>query len=93
MTAFHVSINGHRLCVAGIGKDGVMNTILDWIGNPGAQDILSLTVGGLDNATNEFVEWSKQPLKQGDELLVRIIEVESVDVAKRRSAADDGEAL
>jgi hypothetical protein len=30
--AFEVFVNGHRLCRAGIGDDGVPSVVLHWVG-------------------------------------------------------------
>ena len=46
MRAFKVELNGKRLCVAGIGGDGVLSTMVDYIGN-GRRKRLHLRVGGL----------------------------------------------
>jgi hypothetical protein len=34
MKALEVFINGQRVCVAGVGDSGVLNTIVNWVGRP-----------------------------------------------------------
>jgi ClpA/ClpB-like protein len=79
MRAFQVDINGKRLCVAGIGEDGVLSAILNHIaGKTG--DRFQLSVGGLDSSTDERLSWGAfVELSVGDEIRVEIIETDSVD--------------
>src|SRR5438477_171203 len=66
MRAFEVSLNGKKLCVAGIGEDGVLSTCLNWVTRGGVGDLF-LQVGGLISPTEESVTWVRQkPLKVGD---------------------------
>jgi len=58
--AFVVSVNGRKLCTAGIGPFGVMTTMLDWVGGGPRrprEGTFELSVGGLDSRTNEHVDW------------------------------------
>ena len=72
--AFMVFRNGRSVCTAGLGgKPGVLTAILDWVQRQGP-DELSLHVGGLDSATQQHVIWTRQPLRIGDEVAIRILE-------------------
>ena len=79
MRAFEVSVNGERLCLAGIGDDGVLTTIVNWLARPG-DGSLHLEVGGLISPTKEHVTWVRQkPLSVGDNVQVKIVEIEAAD--------------
>src|SRR5260370_39359023 len=54
MRAFQVYLNGKRLCVAGIGDDGVLNVMVDWVAGNGHADLF-LRVGGLIGSTDEHL--------------------------------------
>jgi hypothetical protein len=43
MRAFEVYLNGKRLCTAGIGDDGVMNTMIDHVIGDGRDEGSSLS--------------------------------------------------
>jgi len=77
MHAFEVSLNGKRLCVAGVGERGVLTTMISWVARDRTAD-LSMEVGGLAN--EEHVKWVRQKkLRVGDEIRVEIVEAASVD--------------
>lgn len=59
MRAFEVSLNGKKLCLAGIGDNGVLTTIVNWVPLKGKGDLL-LHVGGLMGPTDEHVSWETQ---------------------------------
>jgi hypothetical protein len=88
MRVFEVSLNGERLCVAGIDGDGVLNAMVDHV-KINARDDLRLRVGGLVSATEEHLTWAQAGLKVGDEVRVRILEFDSVDEPKRRKLRED----
>jgi hypothetical protein len=50
MRAFEVSLNGKKLCLAGIGDDGVLTAIVDWVTGRDRADLF-LEVGGLVSPT------------------------------------------
>ena len=83
MRAFEVYLNGERLCTAGIGDDGVLNTLLDHVKGNGRDEVY-LRVGGLISPIGEHVTWRTLKVKAGDELRVRIIESEKVDKPRKR---------
>lgn len=92
MRAFEVYLNGKRLCLAGIGEDGVLNTMVDHVSGHGRNE-LYLQVGGLISPTMEHVLWRNQRLKTGDEVRVKIIESTSTDRPKQSHRRDPKEEL
>jgi hypothetical protein len=97
MKAFAVSINGELVCTAGIEGEFVLTAIVECVGssfscNPTLIDWLSLSVGALDSKKNEHIEWDLPKLTIGDEVSIRIIETDIVDLARRRHAGTNLEA-
>jgi hypothetical protein len=86
MHAFKVSLNGKKLCLAGVGERGVLlSAIANWVAGDRRADLF-MEVGGLAN--EEHVAWIKQKqLRVGDEIRVKIVEAGSVDkpVEKHRN--------
>jgi hypothetical protein len=87
MRAFEVYLNDKRVCTAGIGGDGVMNTMVDYVKGPG-RDELYLRIGGLISPTKEHVIWSNAELKAGDEVRVKIVELDLVDEPQERYSTE-----
>jgi len=87
MRAFEVHLNGKRLCVAGLGGDGVLNTMVDHVAGHGRNE-LYLRVGGLISATEEHVRWRNLRLRLGDKVALRIVETDFVDKPAKRYRAD-----
>lgn len=77
MKAFVVSLNGQPLVTAGVGDDGVMTTIVTWVGGAPprpAEGRLTLEVLGLDSRSGEHVSWSVPEIGVGDEITIKIVE-------------------
>ncbi|HVB88316.1 MAG TPA: hypothetical protein VNK23_16765 [Candidatus Dormibacteraeota bacterium] len=87
MHAFKVLLNRKRLCVAGIGDDGVLTTTLTHVPFRRRHDI-QLYVGGLLLPQNEHVLWKRSRLRVGDEVVLKVVEVESVDKPRKRFQRD-----
>jgi hypothetical protein len=88
LRAFEVYLNGKKLCVAGIGHDGVLSAIVNWVAKEERRDLF-LEVGGLVSPTRERVAWIGQnPLHVGDEIQVRIVERRTVDKPAKRYQSD-----
>jgi len=91
MIAFQVSLNGERLCTAGVGDKGVLSAIVTWVlrtadGVPSPSE-LSLSVGGL--AADAHLEWpAPRHLAVGDEVTVRIVEAAEADPPARERRDD-----
>jgi hypothetical protein len=92
MLSFNVSLNGKKLCLAGIGKHGVLSAILTWAASDRGEDLF-LHVGGLAN--EEHIDWIEQKrlLQVGDEIRVEICDAESVDAPIRKRRIDAAETL
>jgi hypothetical protein len=79
MRAFEVSVNGEKVCVAGIRDDGVLTTIVHWAAQQG-DEAFFLQVGGLISQRKEHTNWINQkPLSVGDNVQVKIIETDVAD--------------
>jgi hypothetical protein len=89
MKAFEV-LNGHHVCLAGVGENGVLCTNVAWMGKPGVLGHFWLSVTGLDNAAEEHVRWSVPTIGVGTEITIRVVEAAAVDVpATREPRAKD----
>jgi hypothetical protein len=82
--AFEIHLNGRYLLTAGVGEDGVLTSIVDWVGRRRLTGAFHFHVGGLDSATDEHVDWSVPEVNVGDEVTVKIVETEQVTPADRR---------
>jgi len=92
MRAFEVYSNDRKLCVAGIGDDGVLTAIVNWVAKKGNGDLF-LTVGGLVTPVREHVNWVRQDLAVGDTITVKIVEASSTDVPRSRKRSNPAEDL
>ena len=101
MIAFEVSLNGNKVCNAGVGDVGVLTTIITWVRRNGVntetreleniEEELTLDVSGLISSRNEHVRWSESKLAVGDEILIRVTSLESVDSPRDRKTEDPAE--
>jgi hypothetical protein len=87
MRAFEVYLNNKKLCVAGIGNDGVLTTNVVYVTGHGPA-YCNLRVGGLLSPTSEHVTWRNQRLTVGDVVRVKIVESASVDRPRERHRRD-----
>ncbi len=88
MRAFKVYLNGKRLCLAGIGDDGVLTADVGSVVGRG-RDELWLGVGGLISPDGEHVRWQeRRQLREGDEVRIKVVEAEVVDKPRRRYRSD-----
>jgi hypothetical protein len=94
VTCFEVYLNGEKLCTAGIGDQGVLTAIVNWISSrhgdvrqtaPEAAvgpPRLMLSVGGLASSCDQHMQWigpGDKPLKVGDEVMIKVIEALTPD--------------
>lgn len=84
MKALEVFVNGQRLCLAGVGSEGVLTATVDWAGRAGREDVF-MHVGGLDGVTDESLEWAVPRIDVGTEITIRVVEVASVDPPSKRT--------
>jgi hypothetical protein len=80
------------LCVAGVGDDGVLDTMVDHVAGHGRSEVY-LRVGGLISPTGKHVLWRHQRLKTGDEVRVKITESDSIDRPKEIYRRDPKQEL
>lgn len=101
MIAFEVSLNRKKICLAGVGDRGVLSAILSWAKREGqdteaeesgkSEEELMLSVGGLITSKKEHVRWTEKTLTVGDEVCIRVTDLESVDPPAARTMEDLGE--
>jgi hypothetical protein len=84
MKAFEVFINGHRLCLAGVGENGVLHAIVNWVGGLDHEEAVRLSVAGLDSDTDEHMRWKVPTIGVGAEVLVKVVETASADPPNER---------
>jgi hypothetical protein len=99
MIAFEVTLNGNRVCTAGVDDFGVLSTILTWVrrrpelsrdGNT-IEEELTAEVSALDSRdpiAGEHLKWLSERLRVGDSISIRIVDVEKVDAAISRYRND-----
>jgi hypothetical protein len=93
MKALQVHLNGRKLCVAGLNEQGVLTAIVSYASVHG-EDLLSLSVGGLISSKEEHVRWVEGgKLRTGDEIQVKVIEVEYADSPQRRNRRNPADDL
>jgi len=107
MIAFEVTLNGKRICIAGAEDLAVLNTIITASGRLGTKTVparpdetggeIFYSVGGLtarpDPKKDVHVRWrSIAPLKVGDVVQVKVLDVKKADRAKSRKKAVDRRA-
>jgi len=91
LKAFVVSVNGRRLCTAGVGPEGVLSAIVTWVGRGSrrpAEGKFDLHVGGLDSRTGEHLGWKTPRIRVGDSVTVKLVETERVDAESKRYVPD-----
>jgi len=103
MRAFRVSLNGKKLCTAGVGDDGVLTTIVTsvtGIRNTSSDDSKSvhsedlfIEVAGLISSRREHVSWLQRSLRVGDDVRITVLERGSVDRPRSRKRSDPAEDL
>ena len=102
MIAFEVRLNGKRICIAGAEDLAVLSTIVTASGKLGAKTAparpdeidgeVFYSVGGLtarrDPKQDVHVRWtSVAPLRVGDVIQVKVLDVKKADRAKSREKA------
>lgn len=91
MRAFNVSLNGNKLCLAGVGEHGVLSAIISWVAGDRGEDLF-IHVGGLAN--EEHIDWVKRKrLQVGDKIRIEVVESRSVGEPVRRRRNHPAETL
>jgi hypothetical protein len=98
--AFAVSLDGERLCTAGLPRKGVLTAVVDWVSRRAdAQppesglpvEELELHVGGLDSGSEEHLTWYHGAIPKGSEVVIKILETAEVDQPKSRNAKSESD--
>jgi hypothetical protein len=92
---FDVSFNGEHFCTAGVGDDGVLNTMLSRGDAPGSPRKgrernrgVDLNIGGLNGRVQtDWIDGFRK-LGVGDSVTIRIVESESADPPLRKKPQD-----
>ncbi len=82
MRGMEVHLNGGKLCTAGISADAALNVSVDIVGLETDYQ-MTLRVGGLER--DEFVIWADRELGVGDEIKLRIVEIDVSDAPLLRN--------
>src|SRR5512142_188926 len=96
MTVFDVYVNGRRCCRAGVGADGVLTAIMNWVKltGPAARNArrcgqstqeCSLHVGGLSRGMHRV--WLERNLTVGDRVAVAVCRGGTADRPLRQRSA------
>ena len=104
MICFEVSVNGKKVCRAGIGGYGVLTSIVTWVKRhisnmpPNEDDQegflseqIRLEIGGLETIPGEIgdhLAWSTPEVGVGDDVRIRIIESPEPDTPNDRRPSD-----
>jgi hypothetical protein len=87
MRAFQVRLNGKRICLAGIGEQGVLSTTITYVPFRKRRET-RLYVGGLVLPQDEHVCWKQVVLRTGDEIRLKVVETDTVDKPRFRYPRD-----
>jgi hypothetical protein len=100
MIAFRVSLNGTRVCTAGIRDFGVLSAIVTWVrrrpehGRDGGtiEEHLTVEVGGFTSTSRHHSQWLRRRLRVGDRVSIDVVDAAKADRPKHRYR-DDPRAL
>ncbi len=87
MRAFQISLNGKKLCLVGIGNEGVLSTTITYVPFRRRRET-RLYVGGLLMPQGEHVRWKEARLRVSDEVRLKVVEAEAVDTPRVRHLRD-----
>ena len=91
MKCFQVTVNGVKVCTAGIGDSGVLTSILSLV-KRNDSETLDLRVGGLAHRQGdmtEHLEWFRKDLDVGDKITIKIVEASECDEAGSKEITYD----
>lgn len=92
MVVFEVFVNEERTCLAGVGAEGALMSSIVWRHGKVAESehltLLYLLVCGHSN-DNEWVEWPRTTLSIGDEIRIRVAELDAHDTPTTRRRLPD----
>ena len=79
MFAFELQLHGRVLCTAGLADLGVLTSMVTRVARADGTESTELTVGGLNSATNEYLDWCKEDVGLGDVITLRILDTPTPD--------------
>ena len=91
---FDIAVNGKRICLAGSGRYGVLSLAVNWVRRdprvrPQSKTIekwcreeCDLRIGAVTSGYQEA--WKKVPLREDDEITIRILGPGSAEIPLRR---------
>ena len=103
MIAFEIAIDGQRVCTAGIGDQGILSVIANWIRRPsrdpetgrplagGFDEELTLDAGGLmhdPDGAAVHVRWLRRSLEVGQQITLTVVEAAEADPPETRERQD-----
>ncbi len=78
MPVFEVYLDGEKVAVSGLEREGILTTMLTWCRRPddapGPREELELAVSGLDSPSDEHLEWFRRAIEFGSEIRIRPLE-------------------
>jgi hypothetical protein len=93
MRAFKIYLNNRRVCLAGVGERGVLSEFVTWVGKADSERLF-LNLGGLVSPARENVSWIRErSLNVGNEVRIKIVEVNEVDEPTFRYRIDPARDL
>jgi len=92
MHAFEIYLNRKKLSVIGVGDDGVLSAGVTWVGGR-RRNQTRLYTGGLITSLEEHVKWNDVQLHAGDEVKIKVCEVDKVDPPTKRHRPDPVEQM
>jgi hypothetical protein len=103
MISFQISIDGQKICTAGVGDAGVTSVTTTWVRRPSHdpasddavsgrfEEELTLDVGGLTHdpdGASVHVSWLRQPLRVGQQVTIAVVDTTAVDTPLTRERED-----
>ena len=77
MRAFDVSLNGEKLCLAGIAENGALSVIISMVNHIPAD--LSVTASIGLKGESAVLKWVDQEIKVGDQITVKLVTTDDAD--------------
>lgn len=85
MLAYQITINGKLVATAGV-QQGVLSAIANWVHLPSDDPTdatkewrAGFSLAALDKLTSEHLKWFQYDVQIGDEITIKLVEVETVD--------------
>ena len=89
MIAYQVQLNGKSVATAGL-KQGVISAQANWVfvpsdvsSDPDKDWAASFSLAGPDDTTHRHLDWFRARLKVGDEITLKLVEIDDVDSPAR----------